>query len=75
MKLSFTASQETFRTEISEWLETRLSGEFSDIRGVTSQTAAAQRRILWEQELGRAVMPVTWCQAVTGTKMLEHRNA
>ena len=54
MKLSFTASQETFRTEISEWLEARLSGEFSDIRGVTSQTAAAQRRILWEQELGRA---------------------
>ena len=54
MKLSFTASQETFRTEISEWLATRLTSEFADIRGVTSQTAAAQRRILWEQELGRA---------------------
>ncbi|MBT3426515.1 MAG: acyl-CoA dehydrogenase [Gammaproteobacteria bacterium] len=54
MKLSFTKAQETFRTEIAGWLDAQLTGPFSDVRGITSQTEAAQRRIQWEQELGRA---------------------
>ena len=54
MKLSFTPAQEAFRAEIAGWLEEQLSGPFEDIRGVTSQTAAAQRRLAWEGALGEA---------------------
>jgi alkylation response protein AidB-like acyl-CoA dehydrogenase len=54
LKLSFTKAQETFRTEIAGWLDAQLTGPFSDVRGITSQTEAAQRRIEWEQELGQA---------------------
>ncbi len=54
MKLGFTESQEAFRSEIAAWLEAQLSGPFADIRGVTSQTAEAERRLEWEQALGRA---------------------
>ena len=52
MKLGFTTEQEAFRTEIAGWLEEQLSGPFADIRGVTSQTAVAERRLEWEQVLG-----------------------
>ena len=54
MKLGFTESQEAFRSEIAAWLEAQLSGPFADIRGVSSQTAEAERRLEWEQALGRA---------------------
>ncbi|HIE85742.1 MAG TPA: acyl-CoA dehydrogenase [Pseudomonadales bacterium] len=54
MKLGFTTEQEAFRTEIAGWLEEQLSGPFADIRGVTSQTAFAERRLEWEQVLGAA---------------------
>jgi alkylation response protein AidB-like acyl-CoA dehydrogenase len=54
MKLGFTSEQEAFRTEIADWLEEQLSGPFADIRGVTSQTAFAERRLEWEQVLGAA---------------------
>ena len=54
MKLGFTTEQEAFRAEIAGWLEEQLSGPFADIRGVTSQTAVAERRLEWEQVLGAA---------------------
>ncbi len=54
MKLGFTAEQEAFRAEVAGWLDEQLSGPFADIRGLTSQTEAAERRFEWEQELGRA---------------------
>lgn len=54
MRLSFTPAQEAFRSETSAWLEAQLSGPFKDIRGVTSQTAMAERRLEWEQVLGAA---------------------
>ena len=54
MKLSFTPAQEAFRADIAGWLEAQLSGPFEDIRGVTSQTAAVQRRLAWEGALGEA---------------------
>ena len=54
MKLTFTDEQEQFRAEVAGWLEDKLSGDFADIRGITSQTEAAQRRLEWEQALGVA---------------------
>ncbi|MEE2784056.1 MAG: acyl-CoA dehydrogenase family protein [Pseudomonadota bacterium] len=54
MKLTFTDEQEQFRAEVAGWLEDKLSGDFADIRGITSQTEAAQRRLEWEQALGAA---------------------
>ena len=54
MKLSFTPAQEAFRADIAGWLEEQLSGPFEDIRGLTSQTAAVQRRLAWEGALGEA---------------------
>ena len=57
MKLSFTVEQEAFRAEVAAWLDEQLSGPFADIRGITSQTAAAQRRQDWEKALGVA----GWC--------------
>ena len=43
MKLSFTVEQEAFRAEVAAWLDEQLSGPFADIRGITSQTAAAEQ--------------------------------
>ena len=54
MKLTFTAAQEAFRREAANWLEAQLSGPFADIRGITSQTQAAERRREWEKVLGAA---------------------
>ena len=54
MRLAFTAQQEAFRTEAATWLEEQLAGPFADIRGITSQTAMAQRRREWERVLGKA---------------------
>ncbi len=54
MRLAFTAAQEAFRAEASGWLEEQLAGPFSDIRGITSQTAMAERRREWERVLGKA---------------------
>ncbi len=54
MRLAFTAEQEAFRAEVSAWLKAQLSGLFADIRGITSQTALADRRREWERVLGEA---------------------
>ena len=67
MKLGFTDEQEAFRAEIADWLEGQLSGPFADIRGVTSQTAAAERRLVWEQALGQAgLSAIGWPEAYGG---------
>ncbi|WP_340586919.1 acyl-CoA dehydrogenase family protein [Erythrobacter alti] len=52
MKLGFTQAEEDFRQEASDWLNAQMQGEFSDIRGITSLTEKAERRIEWEQHLG-----------------------
>ena len=54
MKLGFTPAEESFRILAAQWLEERLSGPFSDVRGVTSYGAMPERRRVWEKELGRA---------------------
>ena len=54
MKLGFTPEQESFRAEVAGWLEEQLSGPFQHIRGVTSQTAKSEERLVWEQVLGAA---------------------
>ena len=54
MKLAFTAQQEAFRVSAATWLEDQLSGPFADIRGIASQTEAAERRREWEVVLGEA---------------------
>jgi alkylation response protein AidB-like acyl-CoA dehydrogenase len=54
LKLGFTPEEERFRSEAAGWLRDQLTGEFQDIRGITSHGAKAERRRLWEQELGRA---------------------
>ena len=55
MKLGFTPGEERFRALAAQWLEERLSGPFSDVRGITSHGAMPERRRVWEQELGRAL--------------------
>ena len=70
MKLSFTVEQEAFRAEVAAWLDEQLSGPFADIRGITSQTAAAQRRQDWEKALGVA----GWC-AIGWPKQYGGRDA
>ena len=54
MKLGFTPQEERFRSVVAKWLEERLSGPFSDVRGISSHGTQAERRRVWEQELGRA---------------------
>ena len=54
MKLGFTAQQEAFRQEAADWLERQLSGPFASLRGLSSLTAKAAERKLWEQALGAA---------------------
>ena len=54
MKIRFTPAEEAFRAECAAWLQERLDGPFSDIRGIMSQTHLAARRQEWERELGRA---------------------
>ena len=54
MRLAFTAEQEKFRSEVAAWLDGQLSGPYRDIRGITSQTAAPERRRAWEKTLGEA---------------------
>jgi len=51
MRLGFTADEEAFRREAASWLERELSGEFKDLRGVRSHTAAFERRREWERAL------------------------
>lgn len=52
MKLGFSPAEEAFRTECAEWLNGQMSGEFSDIKGITKLTASPERRKEWEQQLG-----------------------
>jgi alkylation response protein AidB-like acyl-CoA dehydrogenase len=54
MKLGFTAAQERFRQEAAAWLETQLSGPFSDLRGLATMSSHAERRKEWERALGAA---------------------
>jgi alkylation response protein AidB-like acyl-CoA dehydrogenase len=53
MKLGFTEAQEAFRRDCAAWLDAQLSGPFRDIRGVMGQMAMLERRMEWEQALGR----------------------
>lgn len=52
MKLGFTKEQEVFRTEIASWLDSKLNGEFADIKGERTLTRHLERRIEWERTLG-----------------------
>lgn len=52
MKLGFTPKEEEFRAEAADWLNAQMSGEFSDIKGITTLTEKAERRKEWEQHLG-----------------------
>ena len=54
MKLGFTPQQEAFRQEAAAWLEQQLSGPFKSLRGVSSLTAKAAERKVWERALGAA---------------------
>jgi alkylation response protein AidB-like acyl-CoA dehydrogenase len=51
MKLGFSPADELFRQECADWLTGQMSGEFRDIRGITSLTASPERRKEWEQQL------------------------
>ncbi len=52
MKLGFTKAEEEFRKEAADWLNGQMAGEFSDIKGISTLTDKAERRIEWEQQLG-----------------------
>lgn len=54
MKLGFTPGQEAFRQEAAAWLKRQLNGPFKSLRGVSSLTAKAAERKIWEQALGAA---------------------
>lgn len=54
MRLTYTESERAFRAEAADWLQSSLSGEFSDLRGLTSRVSAPKRRLEWEQRLGQA---------------------
>jgi len=67
MKLGFTAAEEAFRSEAAAWLSAELAGPFADLCGLTSLTAAPERRRDWEQRLGAAGWGcIGWPQAVGG---------
>ena len=51
MKLGFSKAEEEFRAECAAWLSGQMAGEFSDIKGITTLTAKAERRKEWEQQL------------------------
>ncbi len=51
MKLGFSAEEELFRQECADWLQGQMAGEFSDIKGISTLTAKAERRKEWEQQL------------------------
>jgi alkylation response protein AidB-like acyl-CoA dehydrogenase len=51
MKLGFSPAEEDFRAECADWLNAQMAGEFSDIKGITTLTAKAERRKEWEQQL------------------------
>ncbi|GAB5487263.1 MAG: acyl-CoA dehydrogenase family protein [Parasphingorhabdus sp.] len=51
MKLGFSKAEEDFRAECADWLNGQMAGEFSDIKGITTLTAKAERRKEWEQQL------------------------
>lgn len=52
MKLGFSPEDEAFRAEAADWLNAQMHGEFSDLKGLTGLTAAAERRKEWELKLG-----------------------
>ncbi|MCB2088133.1 MAG: acyl-CoA dehydrogenase family protein [Sphingomonadaceae bacterium] len=52
MKLGFSPEEEQFREECADWLNAQMSGEFADIKGITTLTEKAERRKEWEQHLG-----------------------
>lgn len=65
MKLGFSKAEEDFRSECADWLNGQMAGEFSDIKGITTLTAKAERRKEWEQQLAAhnwscIGWPTTW---------------
>ena len=51
MKLGFSKVDEDFRADCADWLNGQMAGEFSDIKGITTLTAKADRRKEWERQL------------------------
>jgi alkylation response protein AidB-like acyl-CoA dehydrogenase len=54
MKLSFSAADESFRTEVVEWLAANLCGEFETVRyrgGPGDEHSYVEERKAWEQKL------------------------
>lgn len=54
MKLSFSAADETFRAEISGWLQDNLTGEFARLKGrggPGDEHMFHRERVAWEQKL------------------------
>ena len=55
MELKFSSEDEDFRQEVRERLESRLAGEFSDLRGrggAGDQGELVEERKAWEREAG-----------------------
>lgn len=52
MKLGFSPEDEAFRATVADWLAGQMSGDFSDIRGVTGVNTMVERRKQWEVRLG-----------------------
>ena len=55
MELRFSAEDEAFRSEVAEWMEDALSGEFAVVRGrggPGDESALIEERKAWEKKLG-----------------------
>lgn len=57
MNFEFNSEDENFRSEVSVWLEYKLSGEFESIRyrgGPGDENAYINERKQWERVLGKS---------------------
>jgi alkylation response protein AidB-like acyl-CoA dehydrogenase len=57
MDLRFSETDETFRTEVAQWLADNLAGEFAELRGrggAGDEHALLEKRRAWERTLGAA---------------------
>lgn len=54
MKLSFSAAEESFRSQAAAWLREQLAGPFQNVRDCNSLVALPEERKRWEQALGAA---------------------
>lgn len=70
MDLNFSSEDEAFRQEVRQWLEERLSGEFSSLRGrggAGDQGELVEGRKAWEKALGAAGwLGLSWPKAYGG---------